>query len=59
MSCKKKCVFSKIKTFSKNETITFWKWLKIFDDGSFGVTVVFAKESRDIKKISLNVVRST
>ena len=43
-------MFSKIKTFSKNETIMFWKWLKVFDDGSFGVTVVFAKESRDKKK---------
>ena len=44
-------MFSKIKkkTLSKNEIVMFWKWLKIFDDGSFGVTVVFAKESRDIK----------
>ena len=50
MSClKKMCFLKKKKNFSKNATIMFWKWLKIFDNGSFGVTVVFAKESRGIK----------
>ena len=54
----KSVLFLKKNVFSKNIIIMFWKWLKISDDGSFGVTVVFVKESRGIR-ILLNVVRST